>query len=283
MNKNNIDHQNSVTFCGRHNVYSQQDCCCIAIINEGDGCFCRGDKIAPFHPYDCFLLYFPDQITFISDSSLSCCLTMLSFSSSDTLLSSSHEINLGFSNQFSSVSDSFYSFALDLQSYAMVSDYILLCSRIQCDSLPGSIPIYQYTLNAMLLYLSRFYAIQKPKKRQSSRGLSSQLILIEKVKHLIHQNFSEALSLSYIADYVFTNPSYLSRTFKSNTGTNLSHYINQVRVENAKHLLLNTDELIIDIAVACGFNYIPHFNRVFREITKLSPTKFRRQFRQGRT
>ena len=125
-------------------------------------------------------------------------------------------------------------------------------------------------------------AILKPEKRQDSREFFSRSILTEQVKYLIRQNYSESLSLSDIAASVFANPSYLSRVFKEETGIPLSHYINQVRIQNAMVLLEDTEELIIDIAVACGYNYIPHFNRVFKEHTGMTPGAYRKSRRINR-
>jgi AraC-like DNA-binding protein len=52
-------------------------------------------------------------------------------------------------------------------------------------------------------------------------------------------------------------------------------YLTSIRIHEAKRLLLETDRLVIDIAFEVGFNSIPHFNRVFKTITHVSPIEFR--------
>ncbi len=158
--------------------------------------------------------------------------------------------------------------------------YQKLCLSMQKDSLTASMMIYRQTLHAMLLYFARILAALKPEKRLDSRDFSSRSILMEQVKCLVRQNYSESLSLSDIAASVYTNPSYLSRVFKEETGIPPSLYINQIRIQNARKLLEDTEELIIDIAVACGYNYIPHFNRVFKEHTGMTPTAYLKSCRR---
>lgn len=151
---------------------------------------------------------------------------------------------------------------------------------MQKDSLTASMMIYRQPLHAMLLYFARILAALKPEKRLDSRDFSSRSILMEQVKCLVRQNYSESLSLSDIAASVYTNPSYLSRVFKEETGIPPSLYINQIRIQNTRKLLEDTEELIIDIAVACGYNYIPHFNRVFKEHTGMTPTAYLKSCRR---
>jgi AraC-like DNA-binding protein len=52
-------------------------------------------------------------------------------------------------------------------------------------------------------------------------------------------------------------------------------YLTSIRIHEAKRLLLETDRLVIDIALAVGFNSISHFNRVFKAYTQTNPLEFR--------
>jgi AraC-like DNA-binding protein len=52
-------------------------------------------------------------------------------------------------------------------------------------------------------------------------------------------------------------------------------YLTSIRIHEAKRLLLETDRLVIDIALEVGFNSISHFNRVFKTSTQVSPVEFR--------
>jgi len=68
---------------------------------------------------------------------------------------------------------------------------------------------------------------------------------------------------------------YLSRLFKSVAGTNISDYINEIRIMNAIDLLKTTDMTVESIAQAVGFSNKTTFLRQFKKYTSASPKKYR--------
>lgn len=210
----------------------------------------------------------------------SCRLSLLSFALTDACPPSQGSFRKDAIRRLFQEDASFCHLKLLPEHMDALLSYQKLCLSAQNDSLTDSMLIYRQTLHALLLYFARTLAVLKPEKRQDSREFFSRSILIEQVKYLVHQNYAESLSLSELAASVFTNPSYLSRVFKEETGIPLSHYINHVRIQKARELLEDTEELIIDIAVACGYNYIPHFNRVFKELTGMTPGAYRKSQRK---
>ena len=86
---------------------------------------------------------------------------------------------------------------------------------------------------------------------------------------------SEKLSLAQLGEIVHTNPSYLSHVFRETTGFSLWDYIIARRIELAKHLLLNSNRKILDIAFECGFQNSTHFNKSFRRQTGITPSEYR--------
>ena len=104
--------------------------------------------------------------------------------------------------------------------------------------------------------------------------------MIFNVKKYIQKNYSEKISLESVAAQVFLSPGYLSSLFKEATGESLISYINRVRVEESKVLLLETKDNLVDISNACGFEDQSYFARVFKKFTGVSPSKYR--FYKGR-
>lgn len=51
-------------------------------------------------------------------------------------------------------------------------------------------------------------------------------------------------------------------------------YLQQIRIDKAKHLLLTGDLPITQIAYEVGFGSLSYFNRVFRKLTLLTPSQF---------
>lgn len=265
-----------IEFNSTHPIHPAADHWTIAIVTKGSGSYYVNAVISEFQKRDCFLLYGPDTLTMIPAPGTSCHLAVLSFGALDLSFPAASELETALLDQMFHSEEHFHFLSLPPEPFDILSAYLKLCFCAQQDMLHSSFYIYRHTLTALLLYLVRTYTILMPEKRQEVREASSRQILLERVKYFVHQKYSEPLSLSVIADYVFTNPSYLSRIFKADTGISLSAYINQVRVENARQMLSETDELIIDVAVASGFNYIPHFNRVFKSVTGMSPTAYRK-------
>ncbi|MBB3125350.1 two-component system response regulator YesN [Paenibacillus rhizosphaerae] len=92
----------------------------------------------------------------------------------------------------------------------------------------------------------------------------------------IHSHYQDDLTLTQIAEYTNLSISHFGSLFKRYTGESLISYINQVRVEKAKELLRNSNDKIYIIAEEVGFSSQPYFIRVFRNITGMSPSEYRK-------
>ena len=91
----------------------------------------------------------------------------------------------------------------------------------------------------------------------------------------ISEKFNTPLTLEDVSAYVHLHPSYFSTVFKNSTGLSFKEYLNKVRIEESKILLLNTDFSIIDIAIAVGFEDQSYFSKVFKKYTGTTPKQFR--------
>jgi AraC-like DNA-binding protein len=98
---------------------------------------------------------------------------------------------------------------------------------------------------------------------------------IWKARKFIHEHSDEELSLTKVAKSVHTSANHLSEKFKEVTGVNFVDYVARTRVEKACALLQNSTLRISEIAFAVGFQSLSQFNRVFKQLTKKSPSQFR--------
>jgi AraC-like DNA-binding protein/quercetin dioxygenase-like cupin family protein len=105
---------------------------------------------------------------------------------------------------------------------------------------------------------------------------------IAEVVHYIGAHYHDKLPLPELALQFHMSPSYLSRTFKKVTGFSLVGFQNLSRIREAQVLLQQTDHKVADIAIQVGFEQFAHFNRTFRRITGVSPTRYRRWHRDKR-
>lgn len=104
--------------------------------------------------------------------------------------------------------------------------------------------------------------------------------LIHRTMGFIQLHYGEKISLDDMARNVFMSPAYLSRTFKREVGISLIEYLNHVRVEKGKELLDRTEMKLIDVAVQTGFDSQSYFNRIFRQVTGMTPQQYRKRSRQ---
>lgn len=99
--------------------------------------------------------------------------------------------------------------------------------------------------------------------------------LIRKAMLYISEHFNTPMTLEQVADHVHLHPAYFSTLFKNSTGCSFKEYLNKIRIEESKLLLLNTDFSIIDIAIAVGFEDQSYFSKVFKKYTGTTPKQFR--------
>ena len=100
--------------------------------------------------------------------------------------------------------------------------------------------------------------------------------MISEITGYINNNYSENITLADISARYYISPCYFSRTFKSLCGLSFTEYLNNVRIKAAEELLAGTDMSVTDISAAVGFSGSTHFDRVFKKITGVSPTAYRR-------
>lgn len=103
--------------------------------------------------------------------------------------------------------------------------------------------------------------------------------LIDRIQQYVQQNYANDLSLETISRHFSFSPGYLSRLFKQETGGNLSTYIQQVRIERAKELIVSTDLHTYEIAEAVGISDPIYFSKLFKKITNCRVKDYRQTAR----
>ena len=101
--------------------------------------------------------------------------------------------------------------------------------------------------------------------------------LSDKIIHYVRRHYYLAeLSLEMVARAVSANKSHVSRQFKLETGLTITEYINKVRIDAAKRLLLAGLKVAM-VAEFVGFTDPYYFTRVFTQLMGCSPTEYRRR------
>jgi transcriptional regulator GlxA family with amidase domain len=100
---------------------------------------------------------------------------------------------------------------------------------------------------------------------------------------VMEKNLAEPLSLLEIADDAGLSRRQIERLFRQEMGRSPARYYLEIRLERARHLLVQSTLPVVEVAVACGFVSASHFSKCYREIYNRSPQQERaeRRMRQA--
>ena len=131
------------------------------------------------------------------------------------------------------------------------------------------------TIELLLNYCNRFYGRQFITRKATNRDI------LAKVEALLKQHYSIKTlpnglpTVKHLADAVHLSPGYLGDLLKKETGLNAQEHIHQYVIEEAKNILLNSNQSVSEIAFHLGFEYPQYFSRLFKQKTGKTPLEFR--------
>lgn len=101
------------------------------------------------------------------------------------------------------------------------------------------------------------------------------LATVEKARDYLIQNFNENVTLQQLARHCCVSLFHFSRVFKTVMNQSPHQYLTAVRLSHAKLLLQNSSSTVTEIAFQSGFNSLEHFNVMFRQHYRVSPSTIR--------
>lgn len=133
--------------------------------------------------------------------------------------------------------------------------------------LPENQALLEQSLGRLTQWLFSFPAEDLTAKRNAQ--------LLQTLHTYIAAHVDADLSLPALAQTVFLSPVYLSRLYKQLTGSNLSEYVQSVRLKHARSLLEHSSVRVSDIAYQSGFESAAHFSRTFKKAFGITPQEYR--------
>ncbi|MFN8576318.1 MAG: helix-turn-helix transcriptional regulator [Candidatus Sericytochromatia bacterium] len=131
-------------------------------------------------------------------------------------------------------------------------------------------------LELLLNYCSRYYDRQFITRKNINSDI------LEKIENILLEYFKSDNLISnglptvkFLAEKVFLSPNYLSDLLKKETGKNAQDLIHYYLIEEAKNLLLSTNNSINDLSFSLGFEYPQYFSKLFKLKTGMTPNEFR--------
>lgn len=91
----------------------------------------------------------------------------------------------------------------------------------------------------------------------------------------VQENPQLDLGRNNIARHFQVSPNHISRLFKTEGQVSFNDYVNYSRINRAKYLLKNHRQNLGEIAAACGFSDASYFCRVFKKLTRTTPSHYR--------
>lgn len=129
------------------------------------------------------------------------------------------------------------------------------------------------TQGIILQFISRFLNSASYQLKDTSTIPSRVVELIS----FIQLNLNKDLTVADLAQKVNLHPDYFSRLFMQLTGERPLTYIHGKRIERAQYLITTSGMPLSQIAEETGFTNVPHFTKIFKKITSLTPGQYRQQ------
>lgn len=95
---------------------------------------------------------------------------------------------------------------------------------------------------------------------------------------ILEDRFREPLELTDIANALLISPSRASHLFQEELGRSFKDYLLQLRINEAKRLLISSSLSAADVCFESGFQSIPSFYRLFKSAVGISPLDYRNKF-----
>lgn len=105
---------------------------------------------------------------------------------------------------------------------------------------------------------------------------------ISNILTYIHEHYNEDITLELLSQQFFISPYYLCREFKRITNTTVVSYVNTTKIMNAQRKIMETDLNFTQISEITGFSNVTHFNRVFKKMTGMTPSEYRKEMKKNR-
>lgn len=106
--------------------------------------------------------------------------------------------------------------------------------------------------------------------------------LVIAVTNYIQHHISEPITTEQIAEHLFLSRTRLSANFKEQAGVNLSQFIQQQKLDEAKRLLRYTDKSAVAIAAFLGYGSSAHFTTVFKKVVGCTPAVYRERHSENK-
>lgn len=125
-----------------------------------------------------------------------------------------------------------------------------------------------YSFLSVLIEDARTHPEMKPENTQD--------LYVKKAIEFVHNNYSQAITIGEMADWIGLERKYMSKLFKAATGLTPQDYLIHFRISKACELMSNPSLTIGEIAYSVGYKDQLLFSKMFKKLKKQSPSDYRK-------
>jgi AraC-like DNA-binding protein len=164
---------------------------------------------------------------------------------------------------------------LNLQGQSALTVLSLLESMIreQNERPPGFATLIRLQMVELLILLSRYYAYRE--KEHVTKRSGETMMMALRIKGFLERNYDQKITLELLSETFNISQRQLNRLIKNLTDMTIFDLLHHIRIEKAKYFLTSSDDKIINIATAVGYEDPAFFSRLFARTVGCSPGKYR--------
>lgn len=142
-------------------------------------------------------------------------------------------------------------------------------------NVPDQIKGHYFKLKVIEIFLL-LSIISTTNHEKRSPYRKQQVDIVKAVNEYISTQFMKRITIDSLSDQFDIPTSTLKRCFKGVYGTTIHHYLKECRINAAKRLLQESDQSILEIANAVGYENGSKFTSAFKEATGVTPSAYRK-------
>ena len=140
---------------------------------------------------------------------------------------------------------------------------------------PSKMSEIHEALSAALEKLSAMHPTENTEDADNPEEPSAGRFTVNQALEYIEEFYAEKLTLALVAEHCYVSQWHLSKLLNGILGKSFYDILNDIRIAKARELLRDPSLSITDVSEAVGYSSAAHFSRIFKQITGLSPAKYR--------
>jgi len=145
--------------------------------------------------------------------------------------------------------------------------------RISCLGEPPESSYCDALANALAQVLVHRYGAAQPRARSDARRLPAWQV--RRLADFVEAQLAGRILVGDLAAMAGISIGHLHRAFRATLGITPHEFIQRRRIERARRLLAEGALSVVEVAFSVGFESPSHFARVFRRVTRISPSEYR--------